>query len=169
MPNVMMMLEPVPKIIVAQAFLGLSGLEIIIVAVVALLVIGPKDLPPLVRGVMALIRKLRLLVFEFQTQMSDLADEVDLKKQADTIKQQLWQETGLSDSVNQLEQSINDKVGNGKAAGKFHQPQQSASRRKRQTLFPKEQLKVMRTIGKTKSKNQLQHKKSKVKVKKPKA
>lgn len=75
------------------AFFGLSGTELLIIVVVALLVIGPKDLPPLVRGIMAMWRKLQLMVHEFQQSFQDMADEMDMKRHAEELKQKIMAET----------------------------------------------------------------------------
>lgn len=52
--------------------------ELFIVAVLAIIVIGPKDLPRAVRTVMAAIRKLRGMAGEFQAGLDEVAREADL-------------------------------------------------------------------------------------------
>lgn len=52
--------------------------ELFIVAVLAIVVIGPKDLPRAVRTVMAAIRKLRSMAGEFQAGLNEVAREADL-------------------------------------------------------------------------------------------
>ena len=81
------------------AFLGLGGLEWLVVLIVGLLVIGPKDLPPLVRGAVALWRKIQLMAHEFQTMFEDMANEMDAKKHAEKIKNELMAATGV-DEIN---------------------------------------------------------------------
>jgi sec-independent protein translocase protein TatB len=58
--------------------LGFSWAEIGVIMVVALLVIGPKDLPAAIRTVSAMIRKARGLAAEFQGHVNDLVREADL-------------------------------------------------------------------------------------------
>lgn len=52
--------------------------ELFIVAVLAIIVVGPRDLPKVIRSVMGMIRKVREMGAEFQTGMKKMADEVEL-------------------------------------------------------------------------------------------
>ena len=52
--------------------------ELFIVAIVALVVIGPKDLPRAVRTIMRGIRKLRAMAGEFQAGLDEVAREAEL-------------------------------------------------------------------------------------------
>jgi len=60
--------------------------EILVVAVVAIIVVGPKDLPKLLRTVGQWVRRARSLASEFQRGMMDLADTADLKDLKDLKK-----------------------------------------------------------------------------------
>ncbi len=53
-------------------------MELFIVAVIAMIVVGPKDLPKVMRSVMAMIRKVREMGSEFQAGVKKMADEVEL-------------------------------------------------------------------------------------------
>lgn len=53
-------------------------MELFIVAVIAMVVVGPKDLPKVMRSVMAMIRKVREMGSEFQAGVKKMADEVEL-------------------------------------------------------------------------------------------
>lgn len=57
---------------------GFSWSEIGVILVVALLVIGPKDLPVAIRTATAGLRKMRGLAGEFQGHLQDLMREADL-------------------------------------------------------------------------------------------
>ncbi|GAA5263924.1 MAG: Sec-independent protein translocase protein TatB [Acidiphilium sp.] len=57
---------------------GFSWAEIGVILVVALLVIGPKDLPVAIRTATAALRKMRGLAGEFQGHMQELMREADL-------------------------------------------------------------------------------------------
>lgn len=64
--------------------------ELLVIVVVALIFIGPRDLPATVRTVTGLIRKVRRMAWEFQSSLEDMAretgvDEVkrDLQRMAD--------------------------------------------------------------------------------------
>ncbi|MDD2878593.1 MAG: Sec-independent protein translocase protein TatB [Acidiphilium sp.] len=58
--------------------LGFSWTEILVIMMVALVVIGPKDLPVAIRTASAAIRKMRGLANEFQGHVHDLMREADL-------------------------------------------------------------------------------------------
>ena len=52
--------------------------ELFIVAVLAIVVVGPNDLPKTIRSVMGMIRKVREMGSEFQAGVKKMADEVEL-------------------------------------------------------------------------------------------
>ncbi len=57
---------------------GFAPSEIALVVVVALVLIGPKDLPHAIRAVVRTVRKMRGMAGEFQTHVDDLIREADL-------------------------------------------------------------------------------------------
>jgi sec-independent protein translocase protein TatB len=62
--------------------------ELFIVAVLAIIVIGPKDLPSALRTLGRLVRKARGMASEFQTSLEDMARDVDLedvRKELDAV------------------------------------------------------------------------------------
>ena len=59
--------------------------EIAIIAGVALVVIGPKDLPVALRTVSGLVKKARRMAAEFQTHVDEMMKEADLKDVRDSI------------------------------------------------------------------------------------
>ena len=62
--------------------------ELIIIAVVALIVIGPKELPGVLRGIGHWMGKIRRMASEFQGQFQEAlreAEMADLKKQVDDL------------------------------------------------------------------------------------
>ncbi|MGG5818778.1 Sec-independent protein translocase protein TatB [Falsiroseomonas sp. HW251] len=59
--------------------LGLDWTELALIAVVAVVVIGPKDLPDAVRGVAKGIQKLRRMAGELQTQLDEVVREAKLE------------------------------------------------------------------------------------------
>ncbi|MGH2342633.1 Sec-independent protein translocase protein TatB [Segnochrobactraceae bacterium EtOH-i3] len=67
--------------------------ELVVVAVVAVLVVGPKDLPRMLRTFGQYVGKARRMASEFQTQFNDALKEAerqaemeDLRKQVDALK-----------------------------------------------------------------------------------
>ncbi|MTI10704.1 Sec-independent protein translocase protein TatB [Curvivirga aplysinae] len=58
--------------------------EMMVIGVLTIIVVGPKELPRVMRTVMGLIRKVRMMAGDFQSSMEDIAREADL---ADIKKQ----------------------------------------------------------------------------------
>jgi sec-independent protein translocase protein TatB len=59
--------------------LGLDWTELALIAVVAVVIIGPKDLPDAVRGIAKGIQKLRRMAGEFQSQLDEVVREAKLE------------------------------------------------------------------------------------------
>ena len=62
--------------------------ELMLVMVIGLIVIGPKELPNAIRTVMSVVRKLRMATREFQSGLTDIARETgldDVKRQMDDL------------------------------------------------------------------------------------
>lgn len=53
--------------------------ELFLIAVVTIIVVGPAELPRVVRAVSGLVRKIRFLASEFQSTLDDMAREADLE------------------------------------------------------------------------------------------
>jgi sec-independent protein translocase protein TatB len=64
---------------------GLGWAEIMVVGVVALIVIGPKELPVVFRKVGQFTGKAKAMAREFTMAMNDAADESGLKEAVDTV------------------------------------------------------------------------------------
>lgn len=63
--------------------------ELMLVMGIALMVIGPKELPNAIRTVMSVVRKLRMTAREFQSSLDDIARESgmdDVKRQIEDIE-----------------------------------------------------------------------------------
>ncbi len=58
----------------------IGGIELLIIGIIALVVVGPKELPRLVRSVSDVFRKLKGLSREFRSGLDDLAREVDVSE-----------------------------------------------------------------------------------------
>lgn len=62
--------------------------ELLLIGIVALIVIGPKDLPKVLRGLGVMMSKVRSMASEFQGQFQDAmreAEIADLKKEAEKL------------------------------------------------------------------------------------
>ncbi|OEJ65945.1 Sec-independent protein translocase protein TatB [Magnetovibrio blakemorei] len=99
--------------------------ELFVVAVLALIVIGPKDLPKTIKLVTSWIRKARMMAREFQTGIDDMvreADLADVKKTlmdgSDDLKKELEQTVG-TDIAKDLDLSEDEtrKITSGSAKG----------------------------------------------------
>jgi len=55
-----------------------SGSELLVLGVVALVLIGPKDMPVAVRGIARMLKKVRRMAGEFQGHVDDMMREADL-------------------------------------------------------------------------------------------
>ncbi|WP_138379724.1 Sec-independent protein translocase protein TatB [Luteithermobacter gelatinilyticus] len=55
-------------------------LEMFVLLVLAIIVVGPRDLPKLMRNVGRFVRKVRELGNEFQSGLKQIADEVELEE-----------------------------------------------------------------------------------------
>lgn len=87
----------------------IGGWEFLIVIVIAIIVIGPKDLPGTIRTVTGWIRRARELAREFQSGLEDLARETDMDKVKDDIQSGLGLDefSGTSNSIrNKIEDTI---------------------------------------------------------------
>ena len=67
---------------------GLAWSEVLLIGAVALIAIGPKDLPVAIKAFTGAIRKARRLAAEFQSHVDELVREADLG--------------GITDSLNEL-------------------------------------------------------------------
>ena len=60
--------------------------ELFIVSILALIVVGPKDLPRALRNVMGLVRKARMMARDFQDGIDDVVRESDLEDMKNQIE-----------------------------------------------------------------------------------
>ncbi|MFK7867426.1 MAG: Sec-independent protein translocase protein TatB [Alphaproteobacteria bacterium] len=66
--------------------LDIGKAELLVVVVILLLVVGPKELPRLLRSIFGMVRKVRSMANDFQNQMEDMARDADLNDVQNTIK-----------------------------------------------------------------------------------
>jgi len=82
--------------------LDIGWQELFIIAVFAILVIGPKDLPRALKTIMHYVRKARGLAREFQSGVDEMvreADLDDLKKEVKTLTDSKGLENTIKDSL----------------------------------------------------------------------
>jgi sec-independent protein translocase protein TatB len=83
--------------------------EILLIGIVALIAIGPKELPGVLRSVGQMLGKVRRMASEFQGQFQEAlreADIADLKKHADDIVSDVSNFDPLSETAKDIEKSF---------------------------------------------------------------
>lgn len=75
--------------------------ELMIIALITILVVGPKEIPRVLRTVTQIMRKLRSMASEFQSGIDELAREAEL----DELKKDI-ERTASKDLAGDLEKSI---------------------------------------------------------------
>lgn len=74
--------------------LGLAWPEILLIGAVAIIAIGPKDIPPLMREAGKWTRKARLMMADFQKHWDDLPNQVDMasmQREADELQKKTFE------------------------------------------------------------------------------
>ena len=61
--------------------------ELALIGVVAMVLIGPKDMPVAIKAVKDMIRKARAMAAEFQTHVDDMVRDADLKEVRDSFNE----------------------------------------------------------------------------------
>lgn len=85
--------------------------EFLVVAVVTVLVVGPKELPRVFRTITGFMRKARSLAGEFHSAMDEMAKEADLqdiKKQVEGVKNGSSSWVKEIDPTGEVEKSVRD-------------------------------------------------------------
>lgn len=81
--------------------LDIGWTELLIIALVTIIVVGPKELPRVLRTVTQVVRKLRAMASEFQSGIDDLAREAEL----DDLKKSI-EKAASTDIAGELENQI---------------------------------------------------------------
>ncbi|MBW8882498.1 MAG: twin-arginine translocase subunit TatB [Asticcacaulis sp.] len=95
---------------------GIGGGEWIVIAIVALVVVGPKNLPPLLRQLGKFVGKMRAMADDFKASFDDMArqSELDeLRKEVEALRSSTSTSSVVNDVKNQLnaiESDIKDSV-----------------------------------------------------------
>ncbi|MDO8878962.1 MAG: Sec-independent protein translocase protein TatB [Pseudolabrys sp.] len=83
--------------------------ELLLIGIVALIAIGPKELPTVLRSVGQMLGKVRRMANEFQGQFQEAireADIADLKKHADDIVSDVTKYDPLTETTKEIEKSF---------------------------------------------------------------
>ncbi|WEK49304.1 MAG: Sec-independent protein translocase protein TatB [Candidatus Kaistia colombiensis] len=86
--------------------LDIGWSEILVIAVVAIVVVGPKDLPPMLRALGRTVSKMRKMAGEFQGQFNEALKEAEL----DDVKKSFDELRGLN-PLNDIKDSLNPLSG----------------------------------------------------------
>lgn len=93
---------------------GIGGSELILIAVVALIVVGPKDLPKLLRQLGRFVAKMRSMADEFRTSFDDMARQSeleDLRKEVEALRStQTPVIDDIREDMRRIEGEINDSI-----------------------------------------------------------
>ena len=94
---------------------GLGTSELLVIAVVALIVVGPKELPTLLRAIGRMVGKVKALAAEFQGHLDDLARESgvdDVKKKVEEEMEELSIED-LDREFTEIEREMREQLAAG--------------------------------------------------------
>jgi len=86
--------------------------ELLLIAIVALVVVGPKDLPIMMRKLGQFLAKGRAMANEFRAAFDDIAKQTeldDLRKEIEDLKRDNVM-TAAIDDLKEVEQDINESV-----------------------------------------------------------
>lgn len=91
-------------------FIEQSGAELVLLAVIALIVVGPKDLPVLLRNIGRFMAKLRGMAAEFRASFDEMARQSeldDLRKEVEALRQGTIGSPGHAEAVkSDIDQSL---------------------------------------------------------------
>lgn len=86
----------------------IGWLELLLIMSISVIVIGPKDLPWVLRTLGAWVRKVKLTVYQFQEQMEDIANKTEIDRvrrefeefeaRADDVKPDIAPDQGEKDA-----------------------------------------------------------------------
>ena len=85
--------------------------EFLLISFVLLIVVGPKDLPKVLRSITSFIRKIKSMASQFHSGIDDLANEAeisDLRKEVNKIEKKSLIDDHVSE-IMELENGINIK------------------------------------------------------------
>ena len=92
--------------------LDIGGWEFLIVAFVLIMVVGPKELPNVLRGFTRVMRQVRSMASEFSNSMQNMADEAelgDIKNTLEDVKR--GNLSGVAEAIDpsgELKESVDD-------------------------------------------------------------
>jgi sec-independent protein translocase protein TatB len=97
-----------------------GGLEYLVIAVVALIVVGPKDLPVMLRKVGQFVGKLRGMAAEFRASFDEMARQSeldDLRKEVEAMRKGQFADQAAHDATNVEVSQIFNEIGDSLNSG----------------------------------------------------
>lgn len=105
--------------------------EMLIIGVVALIVVGPKDLPMMFRKVGNFVGRARGMARDFQQAMDQAVDDTGIKEIRDTVKKATdLKEMGLDDLVPEMKDYANNFVNDDENTSKVVKKKKLSSKKK---------------------------------------
>lgn len=90
---------------------GLGMTEMIVIGGIALLVVGPKDLPKVFKGIATVMKQVRKLTREFQGVVNDMireSDLDDLRKEAQDLRDSVDPTADIRAAMKDVEDEVNE-------------------------------------------------------------
>ena len=81
----------------------IGGWEFLLIAILGIIIIGPKELPGAIQAVSGFVRKAREMAREFQSGLEEVAREAELHKVSETVRT-------AADPVGRVRREIMDSV-----------------------------------------------------------
>lgn len=95
----------------------LGWTELLVIAVVAIIVVGPRDLPGMLRNVGQMIGRLRRMAGDFQKTFNEAVKDAERQAGVEEIKKEVDTVSKLN-PLNDLKKSVDLNVSDGKSANK---------------------------------------------------
>ena len=86
--------------------LDIGGWEFLLIAILGVMIIGPKELPGAIRTVSMFVRRARELARDFQSGIEEVAREAELDKLTDDIKEIAADGTGAGNLRDELQGAV---------------------------------------------------------------
>jgi sec-independent protein translocase protein TatB len=86
--------------------LDIGGWEFLLIAILGIMIIGPKELPGAIRTVSMFVRRARELARDFQSGIEEVAREAELDKLTDDIKEIAADGTGAGNLRDELQRAV---------------------------------------------------------------
>ena len=86
--------------------------EILLIGIIVVVVIGPKDLPRFIKQIGLLVRNIRKISTDFKSSLNEIAEETEIKELAKSVKEVKKIKDGINikknfeNEIKQVEESI---------------------------------------------------------------